>query len=197
MYGSLVVHVGASIAKRLLSRSPWQGLRSSHSLSGFLLVPPVLTHLLTHRVGPASSAPPIHALSPAEMDYTFAAAALAAWPALTTVTYGALVGLGLWHALGGLAIVRRRWGGRLAALLPRFARRSTAPAVASAAPSTAGVPRAARRSALVGGRMAGTLVGLSVLAVSLYRLQKDAFVPAQLHRRVVASHRAVLPWLYK
>lgn len=189
VYGSLAVHVLSSLLKRLIS-PPKRLPRSSHSLTGFLLTPLVGHHVLTHRLGPASSTPTVRNLSPSELDYSYVAASLELYPLLEGLTYGLLAGAGIWHALGGLQIVHRRWGRPLLQHLSRSAN-IRPPSLDLASRWTTG-------SALFKDpRRWTTVLGSLLLVIGLVRLQKDAFVPAHLSRRVAEAHRIVLPWLYR
>ncbi|CAD6923230.1 unnamed protein product [Tilletia controversa] len=86
-----------------------------HTLSGWLLAPFVLHHAYLNRIVPSSPQPPINALSPSELDYTYVTHAFgAAAGALTTasrstsrsllssVSYAALIGLSLYHSSHGI-----------------------------------------------------------------------------------------------
>jgi hypothetical protein len=166
-------------------------------------------HVLTHRLGPSVSAPPINSLSPAELDYSFVAGAVELYPLGSRIAYGALGALALWHAVGGLAIVRRRWapaGTRLLDKLIGGGRRSTLGDSSSSsslnpspvAPTAIGkLTPSVKRSWLFTPRALSTIVGSSLIALAIYRLEHDAFVPAHLSRRIAESHRILLPWLFK
>lgn len=89
--------------------------------AAFLLLP---IHYLVHRVYPADPAPPILALSPAELDFEYVKHGLQTWPLRSSLLYGALV-LGVaWHAAEGAQIVwntylRGRLGGWKASVRSR------------------------------------------------------------------------------
>lgn len=198
VYGSLVVHLLSSTVKRLLSPSPLSLVaRSSHALAGWALVLPLTYHVLTHRLGPASPRSPINALSPAELDYSFVAGAIDLYPLGSRLAYGALGGLALWHALGGLAIVRHRWGAEGLQILDRLLGRPDRASLKSGTAATNPMSRLSSRRRLLNSRTIGTVVGCAILALGLYRLEHDAFIPAHLRRRIAESHRIYLPWLFK
>lgn len=85
-------------------------------MSGYLLIPFLTLHILSHRIIPASPEAPINALSPAELGFGFVSYGLRAWPVVSWTTYAVLIGSGVWHALAGTPTVlnwlrsRRRLG---------------------------------------------------------------------------------------
>lgn len=188
IYLPLTVHIVASLLRRRLYPRSFPPKPNSHSISGFLLTPLALLHIFVHRIVPKSSRPPISSLSPAELDLSYVGHAVAKWPWISTVTYGALVALGVWHTVGGLAIISRRSG---------WAR-----ATVSTEPEVEGEPERTAKPAKKTSTMASWRAGLTALAtaitgVALYRLAQDVFVTKAMAGRIEYVHRRVAALVYR
>ncbi|RXK40369.1 hypothetical protein M231_02352 [Tremella mesenterica] len=87
-------------------------LRSS-IITGYLLIPFLFSHIMTHRIIPQIPYTPISSLSPSELDLEFVGWNLNFWKGW--FGYLGLVGLGLWHGSFGLKRVYG-WFGLLSGL---------------------------------------------------------------------------------
>ena len=111
----IALHVGAGVAKRLLSGSPGRQPRpltriltwTGYTL-GVLFLP---IHYITHRVYPTVKDYPIDAIGPAELDYEFVKYGLQRWPAISWALYAGLVGCVVLHGVAGLEIIWQTWVG--------------------------------------------------------------------------------------
>ncbi|CED84235.1 Domain of unknown function DUF1691 [Phaffia rhodozyma] len=111
IYTSLTAHVVSSIILRAFYPKTLPSPRSPHSVSGFALVPLIITHLLTHRLIPSSTSNKlINALSPAELDLSFVTHTLTRYPISSSLAYIGLTFFGVWHSVGGLIITGRKAG---------------------------------------------------------------------------------------
>lgn len=108
------------------------------------------------------------------MDLSFVGYAVQCWPVVTGVLYGGVVGLGVWHAVGGMAIVLRRWGS------------------GKTSQEEGEVKRKKKEKSWVGWRANLTVAISSLMAVALVRLRNDAFVTKSLAGRIESVHRKVL-----
>lgn len=79
------------------------------TLSAIFLLLLLPTHYLTHRLYPTITANPILAVGPAELDFAFVQAGLAAWPVRSALMYAGLVCAGAVHAAEGVSLLRRRY----------------------------------------------------------------------------------------
>jgi hypothetical protein len=103
VYGPLAVHIVSSSLKRLVitlraRRAPPLTLSI---VTGYLLVPFVLPHLLIHRIIPQSPSHPIRHLSPSELGFDFVAHAVKSRPVQSAGAYLGLVALVVPHAWAG------------------------------------------------------------------------------------------------
>ncbi|KAH9842493.1 uncharacterized protein C8Q71DRAFT_853042 [Rhodofomes roseus] len=105
----LLVHPLSSLAKRLLAPRPARRATSVLSLAGYAATLLLAVHFLTHRVHPADAAPPVLALSPAELDYEYVKYALQAWPWRAWFGYVALTAAVAGHAAEGAKVVWNTW----------------------------------------------------------------------------------------
>ena len=124
------------------------------------------------------------------MDLSYVGYAVARWPWLSPITYGALVALATWHAVGGLAIVGRRSGWTKAA---RAAEEDSVDGEEIKPPA-----RASRKS--LGGvswRAGLTALATAVTGIALYRLAKDVFVSKAMGARIEYVHRRVASLVYR
>lgn len=109
VWGSLGLHLLSSATRRILLGPPKKP--SAHSLTGYLLVPLIAAHSVTHRIFPAR-----RGLSPSLLSYSFVSYSLAAYPVLSWLSYGVLSILTGYHSITGLRKVLS--GRRKAAVLP-------------------------------------------------------------------------------
>jgi hypothetical protein len=157
IYLPLTLHLSASIAKRLYLtyRTRLAPTPTIHLVTGYLLIPFLLPHILTHRLVPQSPSPPISSLSPSELNFEFVAYSLYTRPIASTLAYIGLVGLAVPHAvLGSMKIVswiRRLRAGTEVAAVAETPRRTAA-----------GIPKGRRRTAgwLLFGLLDVVLLGL-------------------------------------
>ncbi|WVQ93497.1 hypothetical protein IAU59_000571 [Kwoniella sp. CBS 9459] len=78
--------------------------RQAHQILAYPLSFLLLSHVLTHRLVPMSTRPPISSLSPSELGWEFVGHNLQS--AVSWVAYLGLVGAGVWHAaVGSMKIV--------------------------------------------------------------------------------------------
>lgn len=165
VYAPLFVHLVSSATRRaVITYKTGKVNLSTHAITGYILAPLVVPHLLLHRLIPASPSPPISGLSPSEFGFEFVgyAAASRVW---MNIGYLALTGFGLYHAfVGGMKVLgwARRVLGRSKAQAPAAVKGDV-----SAAPRKIGK---ARRIGLKG--IVATLVG--VVGIGLLRLARDA-----------------------
>lgn len=165
VYAPLFVHLVSSATRRaVITYKTGKVNLSTHAMTGYILAPLVVPHLLLHRLIPASPSPPIAGLSPSEFGFEFVgyAAASRVW---MNIGYLALTGFGLYHAfVGGMKVLgwARRVLGRSKAQAPAGVKGDV-----SAAPRKIGK---ARRIGLKG--IVATLVG--VVGIGLLRLARDA-----------------------
>ena len=110
VWGSLAVHVTSSITRRAFQGPPKKS-SSLHSIAGFLLVPCVIGHALTHRILPAR-----RGISPSLLSYQFVSYSLLVHPYTSWLGYGLLSVAASYHAAGGLKMILS--GRRRAARLP-------------------------------------------------------------------------------
>ncbi|KAI5451983.1 hypothetical protein NCC49_001282 [Naganishia albida] len=184
VYGSVSLHLIASLLRRIHLAAASKTFRPTiHHLSGYVLVPFLTLHVMTHRLIPSRPDPPINALSPAELGYGFVSYGLRTWPRVSWTTYTLLIGTGLWHALAGAP--------RVLAWL-RGVR--TPPPPPPTAPT-------ARKSRLVlpaaAAAAAAYVVLLSVLAAGLARLHhEEPGFSRGMRARVDAVYRTV-GWVYR
>lgn len=169
VYGSISLHVAASLLRRLHLRRSTPFRPSTHHLAGYILIPFLTLHILTHRLIPSSPSPPINALSPSELGYSFVSYGLRTWPFVSWTTYAALILTGTYHALLGT------------------------PKALSWFRTT--LPGASRRRATF---LRGSFIALvSALGIGLARLHaEDPGFSRGMQRRVDAVYRAV-PWVYR
>lgn len=109
VYIPLTIHLLSSLSRRLLlstSTSLPKSIRFPtlpHQTLAYPLVFLLIPHIITHRLIPSSSAPPIRELSPSELGWEFVGYNLRSWGAW--IAYLGLVGAGAWHALvGGMKV---------------------------------------------------------------------------------------------
>lgn len=113
----LVVHSASGIAKRIFAPRTARKLTSIFTVTGYtslLFFIPI--HYLVHRVYPASPAPPIYSVGPAELDFEYVKYGLQTWPWRSWFLYTGLVAGVSWHATEGMQIIwntylRGRLGG--------------------------------------------------------------------------------------
>ena len=190
IYLPLSIHILASAVRRVMYPRSHPAKLNSHSITGFLLTPLALLHILVHRIVPASAKPPISSLSPSELDLSYVGHAVATWPYVSTVTYGALVALGVWHAVGGLAIVSRRsgWAKAKPVTVDAAEEEESGPVVVKATK---------RASSLVSWRAGLTSLATAVTGVALFRLTQDVFVTKAMAGRIEYVHRRVAGLIYR
>lgn len=157
IYAPLALHLSASITKRayLTLRTRRLPALTIHLITGYLLIPFLLPHIVSHRLVPQTPSPPISSLSPSEFGLEFVAYSLYTRPITSFFAYLGLVGLAVPHAvLGSMKIVS--WIRRL--------RAGTEPVGVQETPrrTAAGIPKGRRRSAgwLLFGLLDVVLVGL-------------------------------------
>ncbi|WVO24834.1 uncharacterized protein IAS62_006213 [Cryptococcus decagattii] len=109
VYIPLTIHLFSSLSRRLLlstSTSSPESIRFPalpHQILAYPLALLLIPHIITHRLIPSSSAPPIRELSPSELGWEFVGYNLKSWGAW--IAYLGLVGAGVWHALvGGMKV---------------------------------------------------------------------------------------------
>ena len=108
IWAPLSIHLLASTLKRsyITYRTRRAPILSIHIITGWVLIPFLLPHILSHRLIPASPAPTINTLWPSEWGFEFVSYALNSRPISSGLGYIALVGLAVPHALlGGMKIV--------------------------------------------------------------------------------------------
>ncbi|EPQ32332.1 uncharacterized protein PFL1_00528 [Pseudozyma flocculosa PF-1] len=86
---------------RSSSSSSSSYLPSLHTASGIVLVPIVGHHILLNRLIPSRSTPPISALSPSELDYSYVSYGLRSAPLVTAALYLSLVVAAALHVTTG------------------------------------------------------------------------------------------------
>ncbi|GAA96014.1 hypothetical protein E5Q_02674 [Mixia osmundae IAM 14324] len=130
VWGSLGVHLLSGVLKRISKTARVYRLRQGRHLSakqetieskqvdaklhkslsytpslqartGYLLVPIVAIHSLTHRVWPASSKAPYKGLSPSLLSYNFVSYSLQNYTISSIVGYGSLILLATYHFTSG------------------------------------------------------------------------------------------------
>lgn len=185
IYIPLALHLLSSTLKRafLTYRTRRRPPMTIHLITGWLLVPFVLPHIVTHRLLPQSPHPPISSLSPSELNFEFVSYALYSRPLLSTVAYLGLVGLAVPHAvLGSMKIVS--WIRRLRAGDRTEAVRET--------PRRTDIPRKRKRTALYA---LNALLG--VVAIGLGRLYSEGeHVGPFMAKRYEAIFRTIEPgWM--
>jgi len=168
VYAPLLVHASSAFLKRLFAPRAPRPLTGALAVTGYAVLLFLLpVHVATHRLFPADVAPPIAALSPAELDYEFVKAGLATWPMRSWALYATLVlGVAL-HAAEGVHVMWSVW-----------------------APGAEGRWKALRR------RTRRVLAGVSVLPVlsGLYVLSREpllAFVSMAERYRAAFVHSIV------
>jgi hypothetical protein len=104
VYLPLTLHILSSSAKRLLItlRTRRFPPLTISIITGYLLIPFVLPHILVHRLIPQTAAGPISSLSPSELGFDFVAHAIRSRPIQSTGAYIGLVGLIVPHAWVGV-----------------------------------------------------------------------------------------------
>ncbi|KDN42714.1 hypothetical protein K437DRAFT_275063 [Tilletiaria anomala UBC 951] len=176
-----------------------------HTLSGYVLFPLVLQHAVLNRIVPRASHPPIHSLSPSELDYTYVSYGLHAHPLLTGALYATLVGAGSLHAaLGAKAVwtrLRIRMGTRARAM-PSTGTECAAEPEAGAEQTAQAVPtqqQQRRRRWKWSAEATAAGSATVVLLAALLRLRSEAAAEVQgLPRSMVARYTACysLVWPY-
>lgn len=137
----IALHVGAGVAKRLLSGSPTSQPRPVTrilTLTGYalgILILPI--HFLTHRVYPTLGDYPIDEIGPAELNFEFVKYGLQRWPVRSWVLYGGLVGCVALHGIAGAKIIWQTWFGN--AVTTRRKRGNVSSQVATASGTVAPV----------------------------------------------------------
>ncbi|KAF8485637.1 hypothetical protein JB92DRAFT_1538171 [Gautieria morchelliformis] len=111
LFAPLGIHVTAGVTKRLLSSNPLPRRPSLLTATAYPLLLLLPIHILTHRVIPSDTSPPISALSPSELNFEFVKAGLAGWPVRSSVLYAGLVLCGVVHTFEGWDVILRMWGG--------------------------------------------------------------------------------------
>ena len=110
----IALHMGAGVAKRLLSGKQPQARPLTRILTwtgytlGFFFLP---IHYITHRIYPTVKDYPIDAIGPAELDYEFVKYGLQRWPARSWALYAGLVGCVALHGVAGLKVIWQTWAG--------------------------------------------------------------------------------------
>lgn len=104
VYLPLTLHILSSSAKRILVtlRTRRAPPLTISIITGYLLIPFVLPHVLVHRIIPQTAARPISSLSPSELGFDFVAHAIRSRPIQSTGAYIGLVGLIVPHAWVGV-----------------------------------------------------------------------------------------------
>jgi hypothetical protein len=139
----IALHVGAGVAKRLLSGSPGKEPRpltkiltwTGYTVGVFFL--PI--HYITHRIYPTVKDHPIDAIGPAELDYEFVKYGLQRWPARSWALYAGLVGCVALHGAAGLKIIWQTWIGNSATERKRGSVNQVAAASGIVAPILLGI----------------------------------------------------------
>lgn len=184
IYAPIGIHLLSSLSKRIyltyFTRRPPP--TTMHISSGYLLIPFLLPHILTHRIIPSLDHPAIRALSPSELGYEFVGWNLG-WVG-SWATYLVLAGVGLVHwGIGGMKIVswakRKRAGTIEAANLDKQAEQTRA-----------SIPK--RRRIGLRGILIGTM---GLIAIGLARIWSDSrgSVSSAMARRYEEVYRQ-LPW---
>jgi hypothetical protein len=106
IYAPIGIHIASSLIKRLYltsyTRRPPP--KTIHITSGYLLIPFVIPHIMTHRIIPSWNTPSIRALSPSELNYDFVGWNLGSWTAWAA--YLALAGIGVLHwSIGSMKVI--------------------------------------------------------------------------------------------
>lgn len=182
IYAPIGIHILSSLSKRLYltyyTRKPPP--KTLHISSGYLLIPFILPHILTHRILPSLDHPAIRALSPSEIVYEFVGwnlSSVSAWG-----TYLALAGLGLVHwGIGSMKVVswlRRKKGGVVVDLDKQ------------AEQTRASIPK--RRRIGLRGILIGTMGLITIGLVRIWSESKGSISSVML-RRYEAVYRQ-LPW---
>lgn len=149
----------------LSSSSSSSYLPSSLTLSAYLLLPLLLSHLTLHRLRPLSSSYPINSLSPSELDYSFVHFGAALYPRLYTASMVALTGVAAYHVAGGAGIIGRRWGLRY---------RARREAAAGTGRSDGDVKtRQSRRKKRKQGPLVPALVGSALVLLGFWGIVRD------------------------
>jgi hypothetical protein len=152
--------------------------------SGYLLIPFLIPHILTHRIIPSSDHPAIRALSASEIGYEFVGwnlGSVSAW-----VTYLALAGVGLVHwGIGSMKIAswaKRKRAGRAVA--------DSTDLDKQAEQTRASIPK--RRRIGLRGILIGTM---GLITIGLVRIWRDSrgSVSTAMIRRYESVYRQ-LPW---
>lgn len=189
IYAPIGIHLASSLSKRLYltyyTRRPPP--RTLHISSGYLLIPFVLPHILTHRIIPSFNTSAIRALSPSELNYDFVGWNLGSWGAWAT--YLALAGVGALHwGIGSMKVVSWMRRGRRREPVVLNADREQEK-------TRAAIPK--RRRIGLRGLMLG-LMGL--ITIGLVRISRDSrgSVSSMMASRYQAVYQQ-LPWggLYK
>ncbi|ODO04992.1 hypothetical protein I350_05604 [Cryptococcus amylolentus CBS 6273] len=201
VYIPLAIHLTSSLTKRLiLSTNPSLPLsirlpRQMHQLLAYPLLLLLIPHILTHRLIPSSSAPPIRELSPSELGWEFVGHGLGDW--LTWVGYLGLVGAGVWHAAVGsmkvaawLRTLRRRPSTRTTQTKPTVSTGS-APAATNEQSKKRVVPRKRKLG------LRGVIICfLGVVAFGLWRVKIDTGVVSPVMRRRYDAVFDRAPWAW-
>ena len=182
IYAPIGIHILSSLSKRLYltyyTRKPPP--TTLHISSGYLLIPFILPHILTHRILPSLDHPAIRALSPSEIGYEFVGwnlGSVTAWG-----TYLALAGLGLVHwGIGSMKVVscmKRRRGGDVVNLDKQ------------AEQTRASIPK--RRRIGLRGILIGTM-GLITIGLARIWSESKGSISSVMAKRYEAVYRQ-LPW---
>ncbi|KAG8710046.1 hypothetical protein FRC09_000335 [Ceratobasidium sp. 395] len=189
VFGPITLHVAASLSKRLVKIT--RTLRKSKTgddtekstkdsrilsranilqLTGYPLLYFLSPHIATHRLHPSTPSPPISAMSPSELDFSFVNFGLKNWPVRSWVMYSVLVGAGIMHATYGVPMV---WRTILKLLKKSRIMRSDSKLGLSwrSAPKTG-------------------LVGIGVILLGLFRISReDIFLTRLVATRTMAAYR--------
>lgn len=95
------------------SWSIFRSLPSLHTSTGLVLIPALFTHVRLNRIVPSRDLPPIHELSPSELDYSyvthgFSVDVLPAWRYVSWGLYGSLLVAAAFHIVSGVDTIAQR-----------------------------------------------------------------------------------------
>ncbi|WVQ77339.1 hypothetical protein IAR50_007023 [Cryptococcus sp. DSM 104548] len=198
VYLPLAVHLTSSLTKRLISSTnsslPLSARlpRQMHQLLAYPLLLLLIPHILTHRLIPSSTAPPIRELSPSELGWEFVGYGLGDW--ITWAGYLGLVGAGVWHAAVGsmkVATWLRTLRRRPSTPAKSAGHSSTSPSVKNEQPEKRLVPR--RRKLGLRGVI---LCFLGIVAFGLWRVKSETGMVSPVMKRRYDAVFGRSPWAW-
>ncbi|WVR03735.1 hypothetical protein IAU60_000730 [Kwoniella sp. DSM 27419] len=218
VYAPLAIHFTSSFLRRLVlltptrassdtspSPWPWSSIRARlprqiHQIIAYPLAIMIVPHILTHRLVPSRSAPPISSLSPSELGWEYVGYNLRDW--FSWAAYLGIVGAGVWHAAVGSMKIVSWLKGRSTNTTPATtvtgpplenngtaqdtARTRTDPATGEQRPV---IPR--RNKLGLRGIM---IIFLGVITIGLVRVARDTGSVSTVMKRRYDAVRAAVPW---